>query len=232
VNEGEAMLEQTLRAVDRVASAATKLERIGRIAERASRLERTVRPVARTAGSAARVGRALRPVGRAATSASRVERALRPLGRAAATTSRRAPRRRELVPLRDPPDRQLASEVGKAIERREVAQWARRLGASWLVIPKHRFGRYGLLKSTYRGLARPDMVAFNPRRREVLVGDVTSQPDADHLAKTVAYAQRLAGRLPPELAGWRVRAQEWYWGLSPEWGRRGSWPTSRRMPVA
>ena len=75
------------------------------------------------------------------------------------------------------------------------------------------------------------MVAVNRRTGQVLVGDVTAQPNADHIAKTVDYARRLAGNLPPELAGFNVLAQEWYWGLPPEWGRRGGWPTSRRIPV-
>lgn len=74
------------------------------------------------------------------------------------------------------------------------------------------------------------MVAVNRRRRRVLVGDVTAQPDMDHLAKTIAYARRLVGQLPPDLRGYRVLAQDWYWALPPEL-QRGSWPTSKRIIV-
>jgi hypothetical protein len=116
------------------------------------------------------------------------------------------------------------------MEPGEVARWQRRLGAGWKVIPRTRFGaRYGLAKA-FRGSSRPDMVAVNRRRRRVLVGDVTARPDADHLAKTIGYARRLAGRLPDSLQGYRVLAQDWYWALPPEWGPR-SWPTSKRIVV-
>jgi hypothetical protein len=98
------------------------------------------------------------------------------------------------------------------------------------VIPRARFGaRYGLARA-FHGSSRPDMVAVHHARRRVLVGDVTAQPDVAHLAKTVAYARRLAARLEPPLSGYRVLAQDWYWSLTPEYGRR-SWPTSRRIVV-
>jgi hypothetical protein len=100
------------------------------------------------------------------------------------------------------------------------------------VIPRTRFGRRYDLARIFRGAGRPDLVAVDRRTRSILVGDVTSEPNADHIAKTVAYAQRLAAQLPPELANFNVLAQEWYWGLPPGSGRRGSWPTSRRMRVA
>jgi hypothetical protein len=201
VNEGEAELARTLQTIDRVASAATRLDRLGRIASRASRAGQALRPVARA-------GRAVRP---------------------AAVASRRAPRAAR-APVRNPNYPQLPAQAGTAIERGEVQRWAQRLGSSWEVIPRQNFGNRLGLARIFRGTGRPDMVAINRRNRQILVGDVTSQPDADHIAKTVAYAQRLAGQLPPEMANWRVLAQEWYWGLSPDWGRRG-WPTSRRMPV-
>jgi hypothetical protein len=159
----------------------------------------------------------------------RLETALRRVDRAIAA----APRRRfaARTPRRDPNYPQLPAQAGTAIESRELERWRRRLGAGWEVIPRTRFGsRYGLAQ-TFRGAGRPDLVAINRRTRSVLVGDVTSQPDADHIAKTVGYAGRLAAQLPPELAGFGVLAQEWYWGLPPQWGRRGSWPTSRRIRV-
>ena len=216
MNEGEAELARTLQTIDRVASAAARLDRLGRVASRASRAGQALRPLGRA-------GQALAPVGRAG-------RALRPAARAATAVSRRAPRAAARAPIRNPNYPQLPAQAGTAIERGEVERWARRLGSSWEVIPRANFGNRLGLANVFRGVGRPDMVAINRRNRTILVGDVTSQPDADHIAKTVAYAQRLAGQLPPELARWRVLAQEWYWGLSPEWGRRG-WPTSRRMPV-
>jgi len=159
----------------------------------------------------------------------RLEAVLRRVDRAVAA----APRRRltARAPRRDPSYRQLPAQAGTAIEAGEIERWPRRLGAGWEVIPRTRFGsRYGLAQA-FRGTGRPDLVAINRRTRSVLVGDVTAQPDADHIAKTVGYAQRLAAQLPPELADFGVLAQEWYWGLPPDWGRRGSWPTSRRIPV-
>lgn len=111
-----------------------------------------------------------------------------------------------------------------------IALWERRLGPGWEVIPRTRFGaRYGLA-SAFPGAGRPDMVAVHRGRRLVLVGDVTSAPDAAHLAKTVGYARRYAARLPPALRNFRVAAQDWYWALPPESSRR-SWPTSRRIVV-
>jgi hypothetical protein len=111
-----------------------------------------------------------------------------------------------------------------------IALWQRRLGPGWEVIPRTSFGaRYGLAAS-FPGRSRPDMVAVHQGRRLVLVGDVTAGPDADHLAKTIAYARGLASRLPPGLSNFGVAAQDWYWALPPEWGRR-SWPTSRRISV-
>src|SRR4051812_49021865 len=95
--------------------------------------------------------------------------------------------------------------------------WQRRLGPGWDVVRRTSFGaRYGLA-SAFPGANRPDMVAVHPGRRLVLVGDVTSAPDAAHLAKTVAYARRLAARRPPGLSDFRVAAQDWYWALPPEW---------------
>jgi len=112
-----------------------------------------------------------------------------------------------------------------------IALWQRRLGPGWDVIPRTRFGSRYDLASVFPGARRPDMVAVHPRRRLVLVGDVTSSPDAAHLAKTVAYARRLAARQPPALRNFRVAAQDWYWALPPEYGRR-SWPTSKRIVVS
>jgi hypothetical protein len=131
---------------------------------------------------------------------------------------------------RDPNYRALPSLAGRAMERGEIARWRSRLGPGWEVIPRTRFGaRYGLAQ-IFRGAGRPDMVAVNHARRRVLVGDVTSAPDAAHLQKTIGYARRLASQLPQSLAGYRVLAQDWYWALPPEY-RRGSWPTSRRIVV-
>jgi hypothetical protein len=160
----------------------------------------------------------------------RLEAGLRRVDRAVAASRRR--RRAPREPRRDPNYPQLPAQAGTAIEAGEIERWRRRLGAGWEVIPRTQFGsRYGLARA-FRGAGRPDLVAVNRRTRSVLVGDITAQPSADHVAKTVAYAQRLAAQLPPELAGFGVLAQEWYWGLPPEWGRRGSWPTSRRIRVA
>lgn len=132
---------------------------------------------------------------------------------------------------RDPNYGWLPSQAGRAIEAGEIARWRARLGPGWEVIPRTRFGnRYGLA-ATFRGLGRPDMVAVHDGRRQVLVGDVTSRPDADHLEKTIRYARALAASPAPDRQGYKVLAQDWYWALPPEYGRR-SWPTSRRIVVA
>jgi hypothetical protein len=131
---------------------------------------------------------------------------------------------------RDPNYAWLPAAAGTAIERGEIARWAARLGAGWDVIPRTRFGRAYGLAGAFRGSSRPDMVAVDHARRRVLVGDVTAQPNADHLAKTIGYARRLAAQLDPRLAGYRVLAQDWYWGLPPGI-KRGSWPTSKRIVV-
>jgi hypothetical protein len=135
-----------------------------------------------------------------------------------------------MAATRDPTYRSLPSLAGRAMEPGEIARWQSRLGPGWEVIPRTRFGsRYGLAQ-IFRGASRPDMVAVNHARRRVLVGDVTSAPDPDHLQKTIGYARRLAARLPSPLAGYRVLAQDWYWALPPGY-RRGSWPTSRRIVI-
>lgn len=159
-----------------------------------------------------------------------LEAALRHVDRAVAGATRRP--RRQRAPQRDPNYPRLPAWAGTAIEPGEIERWRRRLGPGWEVIPRTRFGRRYGLADTFRGTRRPDLVAINARTRSILVGDVTAVPRADHLAKTVAYARRLAERLHPSLAGFRVFAQEWYWGGVPsEWGRRGSWPTSARLRV-
>lgn len=138
----------------------------------------------------------------------------------------RAPSRRP-----DPNYGWLPSSAGVAMEPGEIARWQARLGSGWEVIPRTRFGRRYGLAAAFRGQSRPDMVAVNHRRRQILVGDVTASPNADHLAKTIGYARRLAAGLVPDLQGYGVSAQDWYWALPPEYGRR-SWPTSRRIAVA
>ena len=101
--------------------------------------------------------------------------------------------------------------AGTYIEGGEVADWARRLGPSYQVYHRTQFPAW--LRAIYRGQGRPDMVAINPRRRTILVGDVTAQPTADHIQKTLNYAHRLSQNLPPQYRRFGVLAQERYWGI-------------------
>jgi hypothetical protein len=131
-------------------------------------------------------------------------------------------------------DNTLSRAAGTAIERGEVADWARRLGPGYQVFHRTRFPSW--LAAIFRGQGRPDMVAINPRRRAILVGDVTAQPNAAHLQKTINYAQRLSRQnqtLPPPLRRFGIYAQERYWGIPidrrPDLGTRSN--MSRRFVI-
>lgn len=132
-----------------------------------------------------------------------------------------------------PAEGQQIMRAGTEIERGEIRQWAERLGPAYTTLQRTRFPAW--LRQVFPGQARPDMVAINPRRRTILVGDVTAQPNADHLQKTINYARRLAANLPQQYRGFRVLAQERYWGLAPErrreLGMRGTSNVSRRFVV-
>jgi hypothetical protein len=147
---------------------------------------------------------------------------------------RTKPARRRREPRRDPNYATLPSQAGTAIERGEVQQWAARLGPGWEVIHRTNFGnRFGLARA-FRGQGRPDMVAVNHRRRAVLVGDVTTRPRADHIDKTQGYARRYLAQIPtvaPTLNGYRVFAQERYWGRPPGSRAMPSRPTSPRWRI-
>lgn len=128
-------------------------------------------------------------------------------------------------------DNTLSRAAGSAIERGEVAAWARRLGPGYQVYHRTRFPPW--LAAIFRGSGRPDMVAINPRRRAILVGDVTAQPTAHHLQKTINYARRLSQQLPPALRRYTILAQERYWGIPidrrPDLGTPGN--LSRRFII-
>jgi hypothetical protein len=130
-------------------------------------------------------------------------------------------------------DGTLPAYAGSQIERLEIQRWAQQLGRSYRVFTRQQFPTW--LRRIFPGRSRPDMVAINPRQRIILVGDVTTQPNAAHLNKTLGYARQLARNLPPELRNHRVLAQERYWArptdLRREWRLRGPGNMSRRFVV-
>lgn len=116
---------------------------------------------------------------------------------------------------------QLSKEVGTHIEHPEVQTWARELSASD-VYAKNQFDAVDWLKAAFPdGRARPDLIGINPRSRRILVGDSTSQPNADHIAKTFDYARQLVRNLPQRFRGWRVEVFERYYGIPQGEGRNG-----------
>ncbi len=127
-------------------------------------------------------------------------------------------------------EEQIAAEAGTAMEGPEIAAWTEELGSSFQVIHRTRFPQW--LRRIFPGQGRPDMVAINTTDHLIIVGDVTSRPGTTvarlyarqetilHIEKTIEYAERLAGRLPPQFQGYRVVAQERYWELGGRLSRR------------
>lgn len=124
----------------------------------------------------------------------------------------------------------IATEAGTAMEAPEIAAWSQELSAGFEVISHIRFPEW--LRRIFPGQGRPDMIAINHADELIIVGDVTSNPGSTvhrlyarqetilHIEKTIMYAERLAGRLPPELQGYRVVAQERYWELGGQLSRQ------------
>ncbi len=127
-------------------------------------------------------------------------------------------------------EEQIAAEAGKAMEGPEIAAWTKELGPNFKVIHRTRFPKW--LRKIFPGQGRPDMIAINRTEKLIIVGDVTSNPGTTvarqyarqetilHIEKTIEYAERLAGRLPPEFKNYRVVAQERYWELGGKLSRR------------
>jgi hypothetical protein len=125
--------------------------------------------------------------------------------------------------LRDPRERTVHAEAGKAFEAAEIKAWRTELGPKFKIITRKRFPKW--LRRIFPGQSRPDMVAINRTERLIIVGDVTSNPGTTvarqfakqetimHLEKTMEYARRLAADLPKRYQGFRILAQERYWEL-------------------
>lgn len=126
--------------------------------------------------------------------------------------------------------------IGSEIERLELQEWRKSLEAQgYEMYTRRQFDRVDWLAKAFTdGRARPDMVAVNRAKRHVLVGDVTAGPwsQADlrpgdrrklpsdigaekemkpHLEKTIEYARQASRKLPDELKGFRVTAQDLWW---------------------
>jgi hypothetical protein len=117
----------------------------------------------------------------------------------------------ETSEVHDPGERGLPAAAGKAIERVELNAWQQELGDSHRVYTRRRFPAW--LRGIFPGQSRPDMVAIDFNSKRILVGDVTTKPNVDHIEKTLDYARRLAGRLPAEFRDYNIVAQERYWEL-------------------
>jgi hypothetical protein len=121
---------------------------------------------------------------------------------------------------------QLHREIGKAIEPVEVEIFGGDLmakGAS-SVHPNHEFPPWlqkifpsgaKFTRSTVRG--GPDLVAIDEKNGRIHVGDVTAKASGSHLAKTAAYARKIAAALPENYADFEVVAQERYYGTEQEY---------------
>lgn len=145
-------------------------------------------------------------------------------------------------PPSDPTLRKYAAAAGTGIERSELQRWRQQLGAGWQTYVKGAKATWPQwLRAALPGNSVPDLVAINPRRRAILVGDVTAQPNERHFQKTMSYARKVASNLDPATRGYAVYMRERYWGIPKhrraELGLRGPFDQSplrlikRREPV-
>jgi hypothetical protein len=101
-------------------------------------------------------------------------------------------------------------EAAEHMERIQIDDWASDLGPDWTVFRNRGFPRW-LRRLFPREGQGPDMMAVNPKTRRILVGDVTTKPSAEHLAKTQADTTAVSRNLPDEYRGYKVVGREKYW---------------------
>jgi hypothetical protein len=126
--------------------------------------------------------------------------------------------------IHDPAENRLEAYAGQQLEKIELPRWKRDLGPAYKFIARKQFSRIPWLKKIFPGNNRPDMIAINRQENKIIVGDVTSNPNATkkvlfarheeipHGEATKDYARRLASSpfLPDEYKDFTVVAQE-YW---------------------
>lgn len=117
-------------------------------------------------------------------------------------------------PPSDPTLRKYAAAAGTGIERSELQRWKQQLGSGWQTYLKGQKASWPhWIRTALPGHSIPDLVAINARRRAILVGDVTAQPNEKHYQKTMQYARKVASRLDPVTKGYAVFMRERYWGI-------------------
>jgi uncharacterized protein DUF4157 len=134
------------------------------------------------------------------------------------------------------PDDKEAATIGSEIEPSELKEWKATLEAQgYEVFTRKEFDRVEWLSKAFSDKrARPDLIAINRARRNILVGDVTAGPWSQaalkpgdiaklprdigaepetkhHLEKTMEDARQAHRNLPEDLKGFRVSARDRWW---------------------
>ena len=118
-----------------------------------------------------------------------------------------------------PEDLDVAQKAGSEFERPMVRDFAARqpktaetFGSSLRNWGDLR-ARFPRIAELFGGGKRPDAVSVNTKGKSIRLFDPTSRPGADHMEKSVEYADRLVNdpEIQRQFGGWRVIVEERYW---------------------
>lgn len=118
-----------------------------------------------------------------------------------------------------PEDLDVAQKAGSEFERPMVRDFAARQPktAETFSSSLRNWGdlraRFPRIAELFGGGKRPDAVSVNTRGKSIRLFDPTSRPGADHMEKSVEYADRLVNdpEMQRQFGGWRVIVEERYW---------------------